>query len=201
VKWIPSTESEWLRARCSVTVRIGIAVGQRDGKRSGAPAPLVDEVDADAVGIGVEVGEAVDACFLRPPVEGRVPVLHQLLQVRGAGPRLPARVRRPVEPARSRQALPEIVERVRWNVHDEGLNGHERFRSGTDGAARDVPGWKPRESLARHRSTVTAVGKCYPTGELSTSVGANITADPLEMGPPGGSDQARIPFEGMLIAS
>ena len=89
------------------------------------PSPLlVDEVDADAIHGGAEVGKRIDRPLLRPPVEAGSPILNQISHGCQVGAVFPARCGDLVRPARASQAVAQVVEhrrrdaqRVRPHLH------------------------------------------------------------------------------------
>src|SRR5207245_3684082 len=85
-------------------------------------ARLVDEVQLDAVQRHGELPQAVDARFVRAPVEALLPMSHELSQMGEASPGRPGRERRLVRKARARQTLAQIGERGFGNVEFEWLD-------------------------------------------------------------------------------
>ncbi len=70
----------------------------------------MDEVDLLAVDVGEEVRPPVEPIFLGAPVERRLPVLAQALQIREVGAVVPTGSRDLIGPAGAGQAVAEIVE-------------------------------------------------------------------------------------------
>src|SRR2546425_8065499 len=85
-------------------------------------ARLVDEVQLDAVQRHGELPQAVDARFVRAPVEALLPMSHELSQMGEASPGRPGLERRLVRKARARQTLAQIGERGFGNVEFEWLD-------------------------------------------------------------------------------
>ena len=104
--------------------RAGPAMGDEERQRRWPVAPRVDEVDAETVHAGPEVGERVHRALLTPPVESRAPVLDDVPEVGEAGAVVPAGALDLVRPARAAEALPQVVERRLRNVDDEGARLH-----------------------------------------------------------------------------
>jgi hypothetical protein len=99
-------------------------MGDDDWDRGRPPPLLVDEVDADAIHDGEEVGKAVDRPLLRPPVETCLPVLDQVRHEFQVGAVFPARGGDLVGPARAGQALAQVVEYHLRDVHHVRLHLH-----------------------------------------------------------------------------
>ena len=62
-------------------------------------ALLVDEVDVQAVDIGLEMGEGIDQILLATPIELGAPVLHQFFDVAQIAAVVPVRARQLFWPA------------------------------------------------------------------------------------------------------
>jgi hypothetical protein len=95
-------------------------VDQQQRERVGVRGPGVDEVDGLLVDPHEVLIEGVQDRFLRPPVEGRAPVLAQLAEVRLADAVGPAAVRDDVvEEAGAVEAVTEVGERLLRHVDRE----------------------------------------------------------------------------------
>ena len=70
----------------------------------------MNEVNLLAVDLGEEVRPTIEPILLRAPVEGRAPVLAQILQVREIGSVIPRGVRDLIGPARARQAITQVFD-------------------------------------------------------------------------------------------
>jgi hypothetical protein len=100
-------------------------VRQDDRQRPFALAALVDEVHANAVDVGAEVGEAIDRLFLLAPIKARQPVPDQVSQVRTIRPVIPALVFDFVRPSRALEAVPQIIERLLRHPYLERFDTHQ----------------------------------------------------------------------------
>src|SRR5678815_4320876 len=69
--------------------RIGIAVGENDGKWIRAFSSLVNEVDAYAVNVCFVMRELIERRFLFLPIVGLTPVGDELLEISQIGPSVP----------------------------------------------------------------------------------------------------------------
>jgi hypothetical protein len=83
----------------------------------------MDEVQLDAGEVRLELGQRVDACFVRPPIEFLFPISGQVTDRSQAGPGRPCREGRLVGQARARQALAQVGQRVIGNVKFERSDG------------------------------------------------------------------------------
>jgi hypothetical protein len=100
------------------------AVGEDQRQGVGPFAPLVDEVEAEAVDLGAEVGEAVDALLLLSPVETALPVLDQLPHVGEVRPVVPVSAGDLVRSSRAGEAFPQVIENLLGNSHLKRLDVH-----------------------------------------------------------------------------
>ena len=119
--------------------RAGPAVGDDQRERGRPRAALVDKVDAQAADGGAEVREGVDGALLRPPVEVRLPVAHQVVQVGQARAVLPIGPGDLVGPAGARQPRLQVRELGFGDLDSERLDVHMqtfRFRFSTPACGR-----------------------------------------------------------------
>ena len=93
--------------------------GQPWVRISGMPRPpqgaFMDEVDIVAVDICRELSEAIEAGFLRSPVEALAPIVGDALQIGHLRTGVPARVLELIRPARAGEPLPEIGDGWLWD--------------------------------------------------------------------------------------
>ena len=119
--------------------RAGPAVRNDQRDRVGVVGPRVDEVDLLAVDLREVVRPAVEAVFLRAPVELRAPRVAQVLQVPEVGAVVPARAGNLVGPTRARQPLAQVVEIGLGNFDAErsnlGAHVRRRYCGGSVGGA------------------------------------------------------------------
>ena len=102
------------------------AVGDHERQRVRLRGPHVEEVDAEAVELGAELRERVEARLGRPPVVLRRPVRAQLLHVRERDALRPVVDGLGLGPAGASQPLPEVDEILVRDVDAErhDLVGH-----------------------------------------------------------------------------
>ena len=81
---------------------------ERNSVRS--PRTLVDEVDALAVDLGRKLVEAVDLCFLYPPIIALSPIVGERVHRGIVGPILPSRPRQLIWPLCLIQAAVKVME-------------------------------------------------------------------------------------------
>ena len=77
----------------------GPAMGDDRRHGVGALSLLVDEMDAQAVDIGLEMGEGIDQILLATPIELDAPVLHQFFDVAQIAALVPVSARQLFWPA------------------------------------------------------------------------------------------------------
>jgi hypothetical protein len=94
------------------------------GTGIGPLAAHMDEMDGHAVHFCAELREAVDACFLRTPVETVLPVVYQFTQVRAVDSVRPIIVFRPGRPVRVSEAGAKLIYFALRHIDLEWLNLH-----------------------------------------------------------------------------
>ena len=95
-----------------------------DRQRPRAATPLVDEVDAEPVEVGAELGQGVEIALDRAPVEPRDPVVDERAHGRHRNARVRVTLDGIVRPARGEQAAPQVLEDGVGYLDAERLDAH-----------------------------------------------------------------------------
>ena len=93
-------------------------------QRVAAFAAFVDEVNAEAIHISAKLGQLVELGLLCPPVELIVPVIRQTLQVIEVRAVVSACTTDFIRPARSLQALLQVVKHCFRYLYLERFHAH-----------------------------------------------------------------------------
>src|ERR1700751_4856133 len=83
----------------------------------------MNEVQVDPAQGNLELLETIEGGFLRAPVEALAPVAQKLPDIIDAAASRPRSPRRLIRPPDTRQPLPQIAQRLVWDVHPERLWG------------------------------------------------------------------------------
>ena len=98
---------------------------QQNWYRAGTAAPLMNEMDPDAIHVGTEMPEGIQISLLLLPVERVAPIVAKLLQILRIGAILPTSAFDAVRPARSTQAVLYIVQDRSLHLDLKRLDGHD----------------------------------------------------------------------------